>query len=297
MLSLSCIETRIEGTPSIQRIQRLLLSERQPVTHRSSKAEDHWSEPPANVSTQSAPDLDGRGDHIKRPMNSFMVWAQYERRRLADENPELHNAELSKMLGHNWRALGVEEKRPYVEEAERLRVKHIQDFPAYKYRPKRRKHPKRVCKRSTLKRVAASKPPMPGLVLESAVEVDNNIQGLSSGTVPATAPLCTDVYPPTPESSPAIPPDSSKLVFTFANDTKQELDLTTNSPCSNYPLPATPPTAQTIDDYPLEFISDLYHANNNTADSFLLNYMQGDDLRFDCNELDRYLYNDQCGWW
>lgn len=85
----------------------------------------------------------------------------------------MHNAEISKRLGREWKLLSLEERQPYIEEAERLRVLHLQEHPDYKYRP--RKKPKKLNKpnkpnnssrEEELKKKAAERE------LESLIELD-----------------------------------------------------------------------------------------------------------------------------
>lgn len=62
-------------------------------------------------------------------MNAFMVWARIHRAAVAKANPGANNAEISVQLGLEWSRLTEEQKQPYYEEANKIKLRHREEFP------------------------------------------------------------------------------------------------------------------------------------------------------------------------
>lgn len=50
----------------------------------------------------------------------------------------MRNADISKILGEEWRKMSLSDKQPYVQQAVYLRRQHKIEYPHYRYRPRRK---------------------------------------------------------------------------------------------------------------------------------------------------------------
>ena len=72
---------------------------------------------------------DTMATRVKRPMNSFMLFAKKYRLELTRQHPGRDNRDISVLLGEKWRSLSSEEKRVYAREAQTLAEVHKRSHP------------------------------------------------------------------------------------------------------------------------------------------------------------------------
>jgi hypothetical protein len=73
---------------------------------------------------------------IRRPPNAFIVFANEWRKKIAAQNPQERNKQISTRLGAMWKLLSKEEKERYTDMARKLDEEHKEKYPEYVYCPK-----------------------------------------------------------------------------------------------------------------------------------------------------------------
>ncbi|KAM4703038.1 protein capicua homolog [Rhinophrynus dorsalis] len=169
----------------------------------------------------SSSEKDGRSpnkrekDHIRRPMNAFMIFSKRHRALVHQRHPNQDNRTVSKILGEWWYALGPREKQKYHDLAFQVKEAHFKAHPDWKWCNKDRKKSssdvkqvmpgpwgvhKEMRERSmsetgtTAATGASSEVPPPGLLLGSESKLG----------VPTSALALGDCLPPSSSSSTQI---------------------------------------------------------------------------------------------
>ncbi|KAM9415256.1 protein capicua homolog isoform 2-T4 [Salvelinus alpinus] len=72
-------------------------------------------------------------DHIRRPMNAFMIFSKRHRALVHQRHPNQDNRTVSKILGEWWYALGPQEKQKYHDLAFQVKEAHFRAHPDWKW--------------------------------------------------------------------------------------------------------------------------------------------------------------------
>ncbi|KNG82139.1 putative HMG box protein [Aspergillus nomiae NRRL 13137] len=74
---------------------------------------------------------------IPRPRNAFILYRQHYQAAVVAQNPGLANPDISKIIGEQWRRLPQETKDEWKALAEEEKARHQQQYPEYRYQPRR----------------------------------------------------------------------------------------------------------------------------------------------------------------
>ncbi|KAJ5779319.1 hypothetical protein N7457_007039 [Penicillium paradoxum] len=74
---------------------------------------------------------------IPRPRNAFILYRQHYQAMVVAHNPGLANPEISKIIGEQWRSLSDDDKSKWKALAEEEKARHQQQYPDYRYQPRR----------------------------------------------------------------------------------------------------------------------------------------------------------------
>ncbi|KAL2835191.1 HMG box protein [Aspergillus cavernicola] len=112
--------------------------ERSSVSERSSSSSPVKSTgPPGHRESATQFCLCQPDPKIPRPRNAFILYRQHYQGSVVAQNPGLANPDISKIIGEQWRKLPQETKDEWKALAEEEKARHQQQYPEYRYQPRR----------------------------------------------------------------------------------------------------------------------------------------------------------------
>lgn len=93
-----------------------------------------------DTSVESIKDtVSAKKEHIRRPMNAFMLFSKIHRGEVHKMNPKQDNRSVSKILGEWWNDLEPENKKKFTKAAAQLKEAHFKAHPDWKWSNKERR--------------------------------------------------------------------------------------------------------------------------------------------------------------
>ncbi|KHK00003.1 HMG box [Oesophagostomum dentatum] len=105
-------------------------------------SEEHNEQPPFIDCTKercAKKSKEKNREHIRRPMNAFMIFSKRHRPMVHSKYPNRDNRTVSKILGEWWYALGADEKQQYHKLATQVKEAHFKAHPDWKWCAKDKK--------------------------------------------------------------------------------------------------------------------------------------------------------------
>lgn len=93
----------------------------------------------------------GKKSKIPRPPNAFILYRQKYHPILKAQRPDMHNNDISVILGKQWKAESATVKADFKAKAEEMKRQHARAHPGYQYAPRKPSEKKR---RMTAKKIA-----------------------------------------------------------------------------------------------------------------------------------------------
>lgn len=107
---------------------------------RDSQFDGTLAQTPGSADIHQAEDsicLCRRAPKVPRPRNVFMLYRQNYQSDVVARNPGIANPDISKIIGRMWRELNDTDKAYWKQRAEEEKIRHRQQYPDYRYQPRR----------------------------------------------------------------------------------------------------------------------------------------------------------------